>query len=233
MRQLIFIDNKVHFDSIEPELRMLFELFWFPAINDFHLGLIDKSSIAAVIICESNPHYIGGTRNNLILARHYGYRLPVVLLSFLPNGYLTEIKDYNLQGFTQDKSHLYLQLPFENAELISAIEAARPVPEDVSPADLTFVRDSKVLIEHIVDRHVTSMAISPDYKGKGLTKQLFERFRLTSAKNGFEMQCLVAVQNSAEFWGKLGFERIFEVIDSGYLNEFYMKRTSNLFFNSI
>jgi GNAT superfamily N-acetyltransferase len=54
--------------------------------------------------------------------------------------------------------------------------------------------------------YLHDMAISPDYRGKGLTKQLFERFLLTSEKNGFEKQCLVAVQNSAEFWGKFGFK---------------------------
>lgn len=157
MRKLIFIDNKMHFDSIEPELRKLFELFWFPAINDFHLGLVDKLNIAAVIICESYPRYIGSIRNNLILARHYEYRMPVVLLSFLPNGYLTENKDYNLQGLVLDTSHFYLQLPVENDEMISVIEASRPVPENMSPSDLSYVRANKVLIDHIVNRPITSL----------------------------------------------------------------------------
>lgn len=74
--------------------------------------------------------------------------------------------------------------------------------------------------------YLHDMAISPDYQGKGLTKQLFERFLLTAEKNGFEIQCLVAVQNSAEFWGKFGFKRISDVNNSGYSNGIYMQRTS-------
>lgn len=73
--------------------------------------------------------------------------------------------------------------------------------------------------------YLHDMAISPDYQGKGLTKQLFERFLFTSDKNGFESQCLVAVQNSAEFWGKFGFKRISDVNNSGYSNGIYMQRT--------
>jgi len=77
--------------------------------------------------------------------------------------------------------------------------------------------------------YLHDMAISPDYQGKGLTKQLFERYILTAEENGFKIQCLVAVQNSAEFWGKFGFKRISDVNNSGYSNGIYMKRTSNQF----
>lgn len=73
--------------------------------------------------------------------------------------------------------------------------------------------------------YLHEMAISPDYRGMGLTKQLFERFLFTSEKNGFESQCLVAVQNSAEFWEKFGFKRISDVNNSGYSNGIYMLRT--------
>lgn len=156
MRKLIFIDNKECFASLETELSKHFQLLWFPAINDFHQRLMDKSNIASLIICESFPSYVGSIRDNLILVRHYGYRMSVVLLSFLPNGFLTENKDYNLKRFAQDISHLYLQLPVDSDELISTIEAILPVPEDLDPAELAFVLDNKVFIDHIVNRAVTS-----------------------------------------------------------------------------
>ncbi len=71
--------------------------------------------------------------------------------------------------------------------------------------------------------YLHDMAISPNYQGKGLTKQLFERFLLTAKNNGFETQCLVAVQNSAIFWGKFGFKRMDDVNTSGYSNGIYMQ----------
>jgi hypothetical protein len=74
--------------------------------------------------------------------------------------------------------------------------------------------------------YLHDMAISPYYQGKGLTKQLFERFLLTAKNNVFEIQCLVAVQNSADFWGKFGFKRITDVNDSLYSGGIYMQRTS-------
>jgi predicted acetyltransferase len=74
--------------------------------------------------------------------------------------------------------------------------------------------------------YLHDMAILPNYQGKGLTKLLFQRFLLTSTKNDFEMQCLVAVQNSFNFWGNFGFKRVFEVNDLGYSNGIYMQKVS-------
>lgn len=72
--------------------------------------------------------------------------------------------------------------------------------------------------------YLHDMAISPDYQGKGLTKQLFERFLLTAKNNAFEVQCLVAVQNSYQFWNKLGFVNIKTVNEDGYHDAVYCKR---------
>ncbi|HRY31649.1 MAG TPA: GNAT family N-acetyltransferase [Bacteroidales bacterium] len=72
--------------------------------------------------------------------------------------------------------------------------------------------------------YLHDMAISPDYRGMGLAKRLFERFLFTSEKIGFESQRLVAVQNSAEFWGRFGFRQNDFVNASGYANGYYMQR---------
>jgi predicted acetyltransferase len=72
--------------------------------------------------------------------------------------------------------------------------------------------------------YLHDMVISPDYQGKGLTKQLFERFLFTAENNDFNIQCLVAVQNSAEFWGKFGFKEVHVVNQLGYSSALYMKR---------
>ena len=156
MKKLIFIDNFTYFESLKSELEKHFELFWFLDINGFHKNLVDKSEITAIILCEFYPSYISSIKHNLILARYYKYRMPVVLLSFLPFEFLTDNKAYNLQGLALDKSHLYLQLPIENEELISVIEVASPVPENMNSSDFTYVRANKVVIDHIVNRPITT-----------------------------------------------------------------------------
>ncbi len=43
-------------------------------------------------------------------------------------------------------------------------------------------------------------------------------------RGGFEVQCLVAVQNSQEFWGKYGFKTVRTIESYGESPAHYMKR---------
>lgn len=126
----------------------------------------------------------------------------IQILNIFPEGVLGVFEDDNLAGYLF--SHPYL------------LNHIKPLN-----SQLYLTGEENCLYLH-------DMVISHVYQGKGLTKQLFERFLFTAENNDFNIQCLVAVQNSAEFWGKFGFKRISNVNDSGYSNGIYMQRISML-----
>lgn len=79
--------------------------------------------------------------------------------------------------------------------------------------------------------YLHEMNISPKHRRMGFPKILFKKFdELTKASN-YNIQCLVAVQDSAEYWRKFGFKRIRGFNDSGYTNGVYMQRFNILSFS--
>jgi ribosomal protein S18 acetylase RimI-like enzyme len=58
----------------------------------------------------------------------------------------------------------------------------------------------------------------------GLTRMLMESVDHETRRGGFEVQCLVAVQNSQDFWKKYGFKIVRMVECYGESLAYYMKR---------
>ena len=71
--------------------------------------------------------------------------------------------------------------------------------------------------------YLHDIAVHPRYRGMGLTRMLMERVDHETRREGFGVQCLVAVQNSQEFWRKHGF-KIVRMIKSYGESPAYMKR---------
>ena len=57
-----------------------------------------------------------------------------------------------------------------------------------------------------------------------LARMLMERIDHETRSGGFEVQCLVAVQNSQDFWRKFGFKIVRMVESYGESLAYYMKR---------
>jgi len=76
--------------------------------------------------------------------------------------------------------------------------------------------------------YLHDIAVHHRYRGMGLTRMLMERVDHETRRGGFEVQCLVAVQNSQDFWGKYGFKKAIMIEGYGESPAYYMKRNLRL-----
>jgi arginine decarboxylase len=216
MKKLIFINNPIYFETLKNELETNFELLWFETINDFHHVLTDKSNITAIIICESYPSYISSIRSNLVLARYYEYRDPILILSFLPFKYINENVDYNLNALILNKSDLYLQLPISNDELISTISNAIPLNESMNPSQLPYVMANKLVIDHIVNRPInTKITYTSSQNNKiqaDMSNPIIHKILLVE-DNSKDVQ--ITIKNFQRFKEDTELDFIFEIIPVG------------------
>jgi ribosomal protein S18 acetylase RimI-like enzyme len=90
---------------------------------------------------------------------------------------------------------------------------------EVKPLNFTLVLSEKEDCMYLHD-----LAVHRDYRGMGLTGILMERFDKETLLEGFHVQCLVAVQNSQEFWRKYGFKTEFIIENYGDTQAYYMKK---------
>jgi ribosomal protein S18 acetylase RimI-like enzyme len=89
----------------------------------------------------------------------------------------------------------------------------------VKPLDLALVLNGTEDCMYLHD-----IAVHHRYRGKGLARMLMERVDHETRGGGFEVQCLVAVQNSQEFWRKHGFNKVRMIESYGESPAYYMKR---------
>lgn len=149
MEKLVLINNEQIFEKLKPELSKEFELVWFPSVHVFEQTMIDKDVVRAIVICESYPEYIS-LRNELVFARFYGNKQPIILLSKLPYKHIVTNPDYNLTCLEIDDAHKYLQLPVSGLEIINTINEAKVL--DKAPETLPFVINNQIYIDHIINR---------------------------------------------------------------------------------
>ena len=72
--------------------------------------------------------------------------------------------------------------------------------------------------------YLHDIAVHHRHRGMGITRMLMERVDHETRRGGFEVQCLVAVQNSHEFWSKYGFKTVRTIKSYGESPAIYMKR---------
>ncbi len=72
--------------------------------------------------------------------------------------------------------------------------------------------------------YLHDMAVHHLYPGMGLTRMLMERVDHEMRRRGFEVQCLVAVQDSRDFWRKYDFRTVRKIVRYGEGPAYYMKR---------
>jgi GNAT superfamily N-acetyltransferase len=72
--------------------------------------------------------------------------------------------------------------------------------------------------------YLHDMAVHHRYRGMGLTRMLMERVDHETKRRGFEVQCLVAVQNSRDFWSKYEFITVRKIVRYGEGPAYYMIR---------
>ena len=72
--------------------------------------------------------------------------------------------------------------------------------------------------------YMHDIAVHPRYRGMGLARMLMERVDHETRRGGFEVQCLVAVQDSQDFWRKHEFETVRMIESYGESPAHYMKR---------
>ena len=72
--------------------------------------------------------------------------------------------------------------------------------------------------------YLHDIAVHHRHRGMGITRMLMERVAQGTRREGFDMQCLVAVQNSHEFWKKYGFKKVRSIESYGDSSAIYMKR---------
>jgi len=89
----------------------------------------------------------------------------------------------------------------------------------VKPLDFQLALDGREDCMYLHD-----IAVHPRYRGMGLTRLLMEGFDRETRGEGFNVQCLVAVQGSQEFWRSNGFEVVREIESYGESPTYYMKR---------
>lgn len=89
----------------------------------------------------------------------------------------------------------------------------------VKPLNHTLVPDGSEDCMYLHD-----IAIHHLYRGLKLSKMLLEQFDDETARRGYTIQCLVAVQNSHDFWGKRGFNIVRKIENYGRSPAHYMRR---------
>ena len=96
-----------------------------------------------------------------------------------------------------------------------------PYHEDVvKPLDLSLVLNGTEDCMYLHD-----IAVHHRYRGMSYTRMLMERVDDETRRGGFEVQCLVAVQNSQVFWRKHGFKMVRMIESYGESPARYMKRS--------
>ena len=104
--------------------------------------------------------------------------------------------------------------------MLAAYVFFHPYRDDVvKPLDLSLVLDGAEDCMYLHD-----IAVHHRYRGMGLARMLMERIDHETRSGGFEIQCLVAVQNSQDFWRKFGFKIVRMVGGYGESLVYYMKR---------
>jgi ribosomal protein S18 acetylase RimI-like enzyme len=89
----------------------------------------------------------------------------------------------------------------------------------VKPLDLSLVLSGTEDCMYLHD-----IAVHHRHRGMGFTRMLMERVDHETRRGGFDVQCLVAVQNSQEFWRKHGFKTVRMIESYGDSPAYYMKR---------
>ncbi len=72
--------------------------------------------------------------------------------------------------------------------------------------------------------YLHDMAVHHRYRGMGLTRILMEWVDHETRRRGFEVQCLVAVQDSRDFWRKYEFRTVRKIERYGEGPAYYMRR---------
>jgi ribosomal protein S18 acetylase RimI-like enzyme len=104
--------------------------------------------------------------------------------------------------------------------ILAAYVFFHPYHDDVvKPLDLMLVLSGT---EDCIYLH--DIAVHHRYRGMGLARMLMESVDHETRRGGFEVQCLVAVQNSQDFWKKYGFKIVRIVEGYGESLAYYMKR---------
>jgi GNAT superfamily N-acetyltransferase len=73
--------------------------------------------------------------------------------------------------------------------------------------------------------YIHDLAVSSKYRGLGLTKLMMDKVDCETKKDGFTLQCLVAVQESKDFWERGGFRIVYKLEKYGLGPAYYMKRS--------
>ena len=89
----------------------------------------------------------------------------------------------------------------------------------VKPLDLSLVLNGTEDCMYLHD-----IAVHHKYRGMGLTRMLMESVDHETRRGGFKVQCLVAVQNSQDFWRKYGFKIVRTIESYGGSPAYYMRR---------
>jgi len=89
----------------------------------------------------------------------------------------------------------------------------------VKPLDLSLVLNGTEDCMYLHD-----IAVHHRYRGIGLTRMMMESVDHETRRGGFKVQCLVAVQNSQDFWRKYGFNIVRTIESYGESPAYYMKR---------
>ncbi len=105
-------------------------------------------------------------------------------------------------------------------DILAAYVFFHPYLENVvKPLDLALVLSGTEDCMYIHD-----IAVHHRHRGMGITRMLMERVDHETRRGGFNVQCLVAVQNSQDFWGKHGFKKVRSIESYGESPAHYMKR---------
>jgi GNAT superfamily N-acetyltransferase len=73
--------------------------------------------------------------------------------------------------------------------------------------------------------YIHDMAVYSKYRGLGLTRIMMDEVDYETRNTGFVLQCLVAVQESEDFWRKFGFRIVNKLEKYGLGSAYYMKRS--------
>ena len=104
--------------------------------------------------------------------------------------------------------------------ILTAYVFFHPYRENVvKPLDHALVLNGKEDCMYLHD-----IAVHHRHRGMGITRMLMERVDQGTRREGFDMQYLVAVQNSHEFWKMYGFKKVRSIESYGESPAHYMKR---------
>lgn len=96
----------------------------------------------------------------------------------------------------------------------------------IKPLNLSLVLNGKEDCMYLHD-----MAVHQNYRGMAITRILMDRVDHETRRENFEVQYLVAVQNSRDYWIKYGFKTVTMIESYGENPAYYMKRNLYLTHN--